>query len=201
MTILVTQKAPDFTAAAVLPNGDIEDQWHFEGETRGRYVVLMFYPLDFTFVCPSELIALHKRVEAFKERGADVVAVSIDSQFSHYRWRKTPINEGGIGEVAYTMVADVKHQICRAYGIEHPEAGVALRASFLIDQAGIVRHQSVNDLPLGRDMDEYLRLLDAWQHFEKHGEVCPAGWQAGDPSMRPDTSGVAEYLSKHEEDL
>lgn len=201
MTMLVTQKAPDFTAAAVLASGEIADQWHFESETKGRYVVLMFYPLDFTFVCPSELIALHKRVKAFNERGADVVAVSIDSQFSHYRWRQTPINEGGIGEVDYTMVADVKHEICRAYGIEHPEAGVALRASFLIDQAGVVRHQSVNDLPLGRDMDEYLRLLDAWQHFEKHGEVCPAGWQSGNASMRPDAEGVADYLSKHEEDL
>ena len=170
MTMIVTQKAPDFTAAAVLPTGEIVDQWHFEAESQGRYTLLMFYPLDFTFVCPSELIALSKRAEAFTQRGADIVAVSIDSQFSHYHWRNTPVNEGGIGSVAYTMVADVKHEICRAYGVEHPEAGVALRACFLIDQTGVVRHQSVNDLPLGRNMDEYLRLLDGWQHFEKHGE-------------------------------
>lgn len=201
MSILVTHRAPDFTAAAVLADGTIEESWSLHERCDGRYTLLVFYPLDFTFVCPSELIALSHRVSDFNERGADVVAVSIDSQFSHWRWRNTPINEGGIGAVNYTMVADVKHEICRAYGVEHPEAGVALRGTFLLDQSGIVRHQSVNDLPMGRDMDEYLRLLDAWQHFEKHGEVCPAGWRPGQASMKPNQEGVASYLAENEGEL
>ena len=198
MSILVTQQAPDFNTAVVLPNGEIQENWQFSEQTKGRYTLMVFYPLDFTFVCPSELIALSHRAEAFKERGADVLAVSIDSQFSHWRWRETSVNDGGIGPVAFTMLADVKHEICRAYGVEHPAAGVALRGTFLIDQAGVVRHQSVNDLPLGRDMDEYLRLLDAWQQFEKHGEVCPAGWRPGQATMKADAKGVADYLSEHE---
>lgn len=198
---LVTQKAPDFTSAAVLADGNIVDAWSFSDSTKGKSVLLAFYPLDFTFVCPSELIALSHRVPAFQERGAEVVTVSIDSQFTHWRWRNTPVDDGGIGEVAYTMVADVKHEICRAYGVEHPAAGVALRATFLIDQQGVIRHQSVNDLPLGRQMDEYLRLLDAWDHFEKHGEVCPAGWQKGQPSMKPDAKGVASYLAENKDQL
>jgi peroxiredoxin 2/4 len=198
MSILVTQQAPDFNTAVVLPNGEIQENWQFSEQTKGRYTLMVFYPLDFTFVCPSELIALSHRAEAFKERGADVLAVSIDSQFSHWRWRETPVNDGGIGPVAFTMLADVKHEICRAYGVEHPAAGVALRGTFLIDQTGVVRHQSVNDLPLGRDMDEYLRLLDAWQQFEKHGEVCPAGWRPGQATMKADAKGVADYLSEHE---
>jgi peroxiredoxin (alkyl hydroperoxide reductase subunit C) len=201
MSVLVTRQAPDFTAAAVLPTGEIVDQWNLAERSKGRYTVLAFYPLDFTFVCPSELIALSRRADAFAERGADVVAISIDSQFSHWRWRNTPVEDGGIGPVKYTMVADVKHEICRAYGIEHPDAGVALRGTFLIDQSGVVRHQSVNDLPLGRDMDEYIRLLDAWQFFEKNGEVCPAGWRPGRESMKPDAAGVAAYLAANEEEL
>lgn len=158
--------------------------------------MVFFYPLDFTFVCPSELIAFDKRMAAFTERGVKVVGVSIDSQFSHFAWRNTEVNRGGIGAVNYPLVADVKHEICKAYGIEHPEAGVALRASFLIDREGVVRHQVVNDLSLGRDIDEMLRVVDALKFHEEHGDVCPAGWRQGDRGMEATTEGVAEYLAE-----
>jgi len=162
--------------------------------------VLFFYPLDFTFVCPTEIIAHDKRLEEFKKRKVEVVAVSIDSQFSHHAWRNTPVNKGGIGEVQFPIVADVNHEITRAYGVEHP-ASIALRASFLIDKDGSVRHQVVNDLPLGRNVDEMLRVVDALQFHEKHGEVCPAGWQKGEDGMMPTADGVADYLSSHSEKL
>ena len=199
MSVLVTKEAPDFTAAAVLPDGSIKEDFKLS-DLRGKYVVLFFYPLDFTFVCPTEIIAHSKRMDEFKKRKVEVVAVSIDSQFSHHAWRNTPVNKGGIGEVQFPMVADVNHEITRAYGIEHP-ASIALRASFLIDKDGNVRHQVVNDLPLGRNVDEMLRLVDALQFHEKNGEVCPAGWQKGDDGMKATADGVADYLSSHSEDL
>ncbi len=168
----------------------------FSEFSEGRVTALVFYPLDFTFVCPSELIALDHRMETLRERSVEVLAVSIDSQFTHAAWRKTKIEDGGIGPVRYTMAADVKHEICQAYGVEHGD-GVALRATFLIDDKGIVRAQLVNDLPLGRNMDELLRLVDALAFHEEHGEVCPAGWQRGRAGMDASTDGVARYLAKH----
>ncbi len=199
MSILVTKEAPDFEAPAVMPNGTIEE--HFKlSDLRGKVVVLFFYPLDFTFVCPTEIIAHDRRIAQFKEKGVDVVGVSIDSQFTHFAWRNTALDDGGIGPISFPLVADVKHDITRAYGIEHPD-GVALRASFLIDKAGIVQHQVVNNLPLGRNVDEMLRMVDALQFFEENGEVCPAGWKMGSAGMTPTADGVAAYLSSEAEKL
>ena len=200
MSVLVTKEAPDFTAAAVLSDGTIKEDFKLS-DLKGKYVVLFFYPLDFTFVCPTELIAHDKRIEEFKKRDVEVVCVSIDSQFSHFAWRNTPAEKGGIGAIKYPMVADVKHEIARAYGIEFADAGVALRASFLIDKDGIVQHQAVNNLPLGRNVDEMLRIVDALQFHEQHGEVCPAGWQKGEDGMTPTADGVAGYLTSHSEKL
>jgi peroxiredoxin (alkyl hydroperoxide reductase subunit C) len=201
MSVLVGRPAPDFTAAAVLGNGEIVDTYNFAEATKGKYAAIVFYPLDFTFVCPSELIALDKRTAELNERGVEVIAVSIDSQFTHNAWRNTAINDGGIGQVKYTMIADVKHDICKAYDVEHPEAGVAFRGTFIIDKTGQVRHQTVNDLPLGRNMDELIRLVDALQFTEEHGEVCPAGWNKGDKGMDASTEGVAAYLSEEADKL
>lgn len=201
MSVLVGRPAPDFTAAAVLGNGEIVDTFTLSENIKGKKAVLFFYPLDFTFVCPSELIAFDKRYEEFKKRGVEVIGVSIDSQFSHNAWRNTPVNNGGIGPVKYTLVADVKHEICQAYDVEHPEDGVAFRGSFLIDAEGNVRHQVVNDLPLGRNVDEMLRMVDALNFHEEHGEVCPAGWQEGSKGMDASPEGVAKYLSENSDAL
>ncbi len=195
MSVLVTQPAPDFTAAAVMPDGSINEAFTLS-DLRGKYVVLFFYPLDFTFVCPSEIIAHDHRVSKFKELGVEVVGVSIDSQFSHFAWRETPVEKGGIGRVGFPLVADIKHEITQAYGIEHP-AGVALRGSFLIDKAGVVQAQIVNNLPLGREVDEMVRLVEALQFTEQHGEVCPAGWRKGQKGMKPTAEGVASYLAEN----
>ena len=201
MSILVGRKAPDFTAAAVLANGEINGQYQLSKALKDKYGLIFFYPLDFTFVCPSELIALDKRVAQFKERGVEVIAVSIDSHFTHNAWRNTPIAAGGIGQVGYTLVADINHSICQAYGVEHPEVGVALRGAFIIDKTGTVRSQVVNDLPLGRNIDELIRTVDALQFHEANGEVCPAGWKPGDKGMKPSTEGVAAYLAQNAEVL
>ena len=200
MSVLVTKEAPDFTAAAVMPDGTIKEDFKLS-DLRGKYVVLFFYPLDFTFVCPTEIIAHDKRIDEFKKRDVELVCVSIDSQFTHFSWRNTPVKKGGIGEIQYPMVADIKHEIVRAYGVEFEDAGVALRASFLIDKDGIVQHQVVNNLPLGRNVDEMLRVVDALQFHEQHGEVCPAGWQKGEDGMKPTADGVADYLSSHSKEL
>jgi len=197
MSVLVGRPAPDFTASAVLGSGEIVDEFSLSATTKGKYAVVFFYPLDFTFVCPSELIAFDHRLKEFSDRGVEVIGVSIDSHFSHNAWRNTAINDGGIGQVGYTLVADMKHEICQAYGVEHPEAGVAFRGTFLIDQNGQVRHQVVNDLPLGRDIDELLRMVDALQFHEEHGEVCPAGWKKGSKGMNASPDGVAAYLSEN----
>ncbi|WP_241639473.1 peroxiredoxin C [Rosenbergiella epipactidis] len=195
--VLVTRSAPDFTAAAVLGNGEIVENFNFHKHIAGKPAVLFFWPMDFTFVCPSELIAFDKRYAEFKQRGVEVVGVSFDSEFVHNAWRNTPIENGGIGKVQYAMVADIKREIQQAYGIEHPEAGVALRGSFLIDKDGAVRHQVVNDLPLGRNVDEMLRMVDALQFHEEHGEVCPAQWEKGKEGMGASPEGVAKYLSQN----
>ena len=199
--VLVTRQAPDFTSSAVLGNGEIVNNFNFKKHVNGKAAVLFFYPLDFTFVCPSELIAFDHRYEEFKKRGVEVVGVSIDSEFPHNAWRNTPTENGGIGAVKYALAADVKHEIAKAYGIEHPEEGVALRASFLIDKNGVVRHQIVNDLPLGRNIDEMLRMVDALQFHEEHGEVCPAQWEKGKEGMKDSPEGVAKYLKQNADKL
>ncbi|HVP13653.1 MAG TPA: peroxiredoxin [Phycisphaerae bacterium] len=194
MCDLVTKDAPDFTAQAVMPNNTI-------GEVklssfRGNYVVLFFYPLDFTFVCPSEIIAFDKKLTAFKERNCEVISVSVDSAYTHMAWKNTPRNEGGLGDVQFPMVADLDKNISRAYGVLFNES-IALRGLFLIDKNGKIRHAVINDLPLGRNVDEALRMVDALQHFEKHGEVCPANWKPGEEAMKPTHEGVSKYLAKH----
>ena len=196
MSFLVTQEAPDFKASAVMGNNSIVEDFTLS-KYRGQYVVLFFYPLDFTFVCPSEIIAFDKAYGKFKERNAEVIGVSVDSQYSHFAWKNTPVNQGGIGQVAFPLVADLNKQISRDYGVLLDNA-VALRGLFLIDRQGVVRHAVVNDLPLGRNVDEAIRMLDALQFNEKYGEVCPANWSAGDEGMKPTSEGVAEYLGKHE---
>ncbi len=195
MGVLVGKKAPDFTVPAVMSDGSIVDAFTFSEAIRGKYGLLFFYPLDFTFVCPSELIALDHRIDAFKERDVEVVGVSIDSHFTHNAWRNTPVDQGGIGPVRYTLAADMTHGICQSYDVES-EGGVAFRGAFLIDKNGLVRSQIVNDLPLGRNMDELLRLVDALQFHEQHGDVCPAGWSKGDKGMTASPDGVARYLSE-----
>lgn len=195
MGVLVGRQAPNFTAAAVLGNGQIVEDFRLDSAIRGKYAVIFFYPLDFTFVCPSELIAFDHRIEEFRKRNVEVIGISIDSHYTHNAWRNTPIEKGGIGPVRYTLVADMNHAICKAYDVETPDGNVAFRGTFLIDKSGIVRHQVVNDLPLGRNIDETLRMVDALQFTEQHGEVCPAGWKEGDKGMRADPQGVAEYLA------
>ncbi|MCB1663798.1 MAG: peroxiredoxin C [Pseudomonadales bacterium] len=201
MSVLVGRPAPDFTAPAVLGSGEIVDGYNLSEAINGKYAVIFFYPLDFTFVCPSELIAFDHRYQAFAERGVEVIGVSIDSHFTHNAWRNTPVDKGGIGQVQYTLVADVKHSICQDYGVEHPAAGVAFRGSFLIDKQGQVRHQVVNDLPLGRNVDEMIRMVDALQFHEEHGEVCPAGWNKGKKGMNASPDGVAAYLAENADSL
>jgi len=200
MAVLVGKKAPDFTAVAVMGDNDMDENFNLSAYTKDKYAVIFFYPLDFTFVCPSELLAFDHRLAEFQKRNVEVIGVSIDSHFTHLAWKNTAINNGGIGKVGYPLVADIKHEICKAYDVE-AEGGVAYRGSFLIDKSGVVRHQVVNDLPLGRNVDEMLRMVDALQFTEVHGEVCPAGWKHGDEGMKASTSGVAEYLAKHGETL
>jgi len=197
MGVLVGRKAPDFTAAAVLGDGSIVDVYRFSEATNGKYAVVFFWPLDFTFVCPSELIAFDHRLQEFQSRKVEVIGVSVDSQFTHNAWRNTPVKLGGIGPVGYTMVADLSHAICKAYDVETPDGTRALRGSFLIDRSGVVQHQVVNHLPLGRNVDEMLRMVDALQFFEEHGEVCPAGWQKGAKGMKETPAGVAAYLAEN----
>jgi len=198
--MLVTNKAPDFTATAVLGDNQIVDNFNLYENFGPKGTVVFFYPLDFTFVCPSEIIAFDKRLEEFKNRGISVVGVSIDSQFSHFAWKNTPVNQGGIGQVRFPLVADITKQISRDYDVLFKE-GVALRGSFLIDKDGTVRHAVINDLPLGRNIDEMLRMIDTMLFTNEYGEVCPAGWQKGDKGMTASTEGVADYLAHNSEKL
>jgi peroxiredoxin (alkyl hydroperoxide reductase subunit C) len=195
MFTLIQKPAPDFSAEAVLPNGDFTEL-SLSSFRDKKYVALFFYPLDFTFVCPSEIIAFSNRAKAFAERDTQIIGISVDSKFSHHAWRNTPINAGGIGPIEFPLVSDITKEIARDYGVLVNDA-VALRGTFLIDKSGIVRHATLNDLPLGRNVDETLRLIDALQHTEAHGEVCPAGWQKGKEGMRPNASGVATYLANN----
>jgi peroxiredoxin 2/4 len=193
-TTLVTQEAPDFVAQAVLPDNNIAELKL--SSYRGKYVCLFFYPLDFTFVCPSEIIAFDKQLNAFKEKNCQIIGVSVDSQFTHLAWKNTPRNQGGLGNVQFPLVSDLNKNIARSYGVLINDS-IALRGLFLIDKTGIVRHAVINDLPLGRNVDEAMRMLDALQYFEKHGEVCPANWHPGEEAMKPNREGVAKYLAKH----
>jgi peroxiredoxin (alkyl hydroperoxide reductase subunit C) len=195
MSTLVTKKAPEFTATTVMPDNTIKEDFKLS-DYKGKYVVLFFYPLDFTFVCPSEILAFNRKLDEFKKRDAEVVGVSIDSQFTHFAWRNTEPKKGGIGEIGFPLVADITKNISRDYGVLFDDA-VALRGLFLIDKEGIVRHSTINDLPLGRNVDEALRMVDALQYFEAHGEVCPANWKPGEEAMKPTAEGVAEYLANH----
>ena len=195
MRTLVQNPAPDFKAQVVMPDNQIEEKTLTELRG-GNYAVLFFYPLDFTFVCPSEIIAFDKKLDEFKKRDCEVIGVSVDSHFTHLAWKNTPRDKGGIGNIQYPLVADLDKKIADAYGVLI-EMGVSLRGLFLIDKEGIVRHAVINDLPLGRNIDEAVRMLDALQFSEKHGEVCPANWREGEEAMKPTAAGVAEYLSKH----
>ncbi len=199
--MLVTKKAPDFTANAVLGNNEIVDNFNLYENFGEKGTVLFFYPLDFTFVCPSEIIAFDHRLDEFTSRGVNVIGCSVDSHFTHLAWKNTPVEKGGIGQVRYPLVADLTKQIARDYDVLLEDAGVALRGSFLIDTDGTIRHAVINDLPLGRNIDEMIRMIDAMHFTNEHGEVCPAGWHKGEEGMKADPNGVAEYLAKHAEEL
>lgn len=194
MSWIVTKEAPDFTAQAVMPDntfGDITLSSY-----RGKYVVLFFWPLDFTFVCPSEIIAFDKALGEFHSRNTEVLGVSIDSHFTHMAWKNTPVGQGGIGNVRFPMVSDLSKQISEQYGVLFNDS-IALRGLFLIDREGVIRHAVINDLPLGRNVEEALRMVDALQYHEEHGEVCPANWKPGEEAMKPTAEGVSEYLAAH----
>ena len=193
MPAQVQKEAPDFTATAVV-NEQFNDKFKLS-DYRGKYVVLFFYPLDFTFVCPTEIVAFNDRLQEFKSRGAEVIGCSIDSQFSHLAWIQTPREKGGLGGLNYPLVADLTKKISADYGVLL-DGGIALRGTFLIDKQGVVRAMTVHDLPLGRSVDEALRVLDALQHFEKYGEVCPAGWTKGAPTIKPGVKESKDYFEK-----
>ena len=193
MSTLVTKQAPDFTAKAVMGDNSIVDLTL--SASKGKNVILFFYPLDFTFVCPSEIIAFDKKLKEFKVKNTFVIGVSVDSHFTHLAWKQTPVNKGGIGEIGYPLVSDLNKNISRSYGVLFDES-IALRGLFLIDKAGVVRHEVINDLPLGRSVDEALRMVDALTFHEEHGEVCPANWKHGESGMKPTAAGVADYLGK-----
>jgi len=214
--MLVTKPAPNFTATAVMPDNSFKEI--SLSDYKGKKVVLFFYPLDFTFVCPTEILAFDHRIEEFKKRGVEVLGCSVDSHFSHWAWRNVETNKGGIGQIAYPLVADIDKSIARNFDVlvgaeaatvltESDEqettvgGGVALRASFLIDEDGNIAHSVINNLDLGRNVDEMIRMVDALNFFQKNGQVCPAGWQDGDDGMTGSTDGVADYLSKHAEKL
>lgn len=194
MSFLVTKKAPDFRAQAVMPDNTFKEI--SLSDYAGKYVILFFYPMDFTFVCPTEIIAFDRKLDEFKKRGVEVVGVSVDSKHTHYAWKNTPVEKGGIGNIQYPLVADITKKISIDYGVLF-ENSVALRGLFLIDKEGIVRHAVVNDDPLGRSVDEALRTVDAWLHFEKYGQVCPADWKQGDDAIEATADGVASYLAEH----
>ncbi|WP_270983450.1 peroxiredoxin [Campylobacter upsaliensis] len=198
--MIVTKKALDFTAPAVLGNNEIVNDFNLYKNIGSKGAVVFFYPKDFTFVCPSEIIAFDKRYDEFKKRGIEVIGISGDNEFSHFAWKNTPINQGGIGQVKFPLVADLTKQIARNFDVLFAEA-VALRGSFLLDADGTVRHAAINDLPLGRNIDEMLRMVDTMLFTNEHGEVCPAGWNKGDEGMKADPKGVAEYLGKNENKL
>ncbi len=207
MGILIGKKAPTFTTQAVLANGEVVGDYDFGAAINGKYAVVFFYPLDFTFVCPSEIIAMANRTAKLNELGCEVVGISVDSHWTHNAWRNTSVNEGGIGAVPFTLAADMTREIASDYGVlaegegHYYPNGVAMRGTFVIDQSGTVRHMVVNDEPLGRNMDDVVRVVEALQFFEQNGQVCPAGWNKGDDGMVNTPSGVASYLADNAENL
>ena len=198
---LIGQKAPDFTTQAIMPDNTIDEKFTFSDYLKDSYGWIFFYPLDFTFVCPSEILAHNNRLKEFEERHTKIISVSVDSQYTHLAWKNTPVEKGGLGQIQFPMVADLTKEIAESYGVLIPDQGVALRGSFLIDKQGIVRHQVINDLPLGRNVDEALRMIDALLFHEEHGEVCPAGWQKGKKGMNANPEGVAKYLAEESDKL
>ena len=194
MCTLVTREAPDFIANAVMPDNSFKELKL--SSYRGKYVVLFFYPLDFTFVCPSEIVAFDAALDKFQRKNTQVLGASVDSHYTHLAWKNTPRKEGGIGQIRYPLISDLTKSISKDYGVLF-EGGVALRGLFLIDKEGKVRHALINDLPIGRSVDEALRTLDALQFHEQHGDVCPANWHEGEEAMKPTAEGVAQYLAKH----
>ena len=194
MSALVAKPAPNFTAQAVMPDGSFKEIKL--SDYKGKYVILFFYPLDFTFVCPTEIIAFSNSMDEFKKRNTEVLGVSVDSHFSHLAWRNTDRKNGGLGYIAYPLVAHLNKKITYDYGVMH-EAGIAFRGLFLIDKEGVVQHQVINNLPLGRNIEEALRMVDALQFHENNGEVCPANWKSGEDGMKPDPSGSKTYFDKH----
>jgi len=195
MSHLIAKEAPDFTASAVMEDDRVESRFTLSS-LRGRYVILFFYPLDFTFVCPSEILAFDEKLKEFKSRDGEVIGVSVDSVYTHLAWKRTPVDQGGIGQIRYPLVSDLKREIARSYGVLTDDE-VALRGLFLIDRQGIIRHAVLNDLPLGRSVAEALRMLDALRFHDEHGQVCPANWQKGEEGMKPTRQGVVDYLSKY----
>jgi len=195
MAFLVTKEAPDFRATAVREDGTIDEDFQLSA-LRGRYVFLLFYPMDFTFVCPTEILAFDDKLGELAERDCAVVGVSVDSPYTHLAWRRTPVEEGGIGPIGFPLVSDMSRAISRAYGVLFDEE-IALRGLFLVDREGVVRHAIVNDDPIGRSVDEAVRTLDALRFHDEHGEVCPANWKKGKKAMKPTTEGVIDYLSKY----
>lgn len=194
MMNLIAKEAPDFTAEAVMADNSIEPRFSLSS-LRGKYVILFFYPLDFTFVCPTEILAFNEKLDEIRSRSAEVVGVSVDSAYTHLAWKKTPVDKGGIGQIRYPLVSDLRKDISRDYGVLM-EDGVALRGLFLIDREGVIRHVVLNDLPLGRSVAEAVRMLDALRFFEEKGRLCPANWEKGNEGMEGSTSGVIDYLSK-----
>lgn len=194
--MIVTNKAVDFTATAVLGNNEIVQDFNLYKNIGEKGAVVFFYPKDFTFVCPSEIIAFDHRYQDFKSKGIEVIGVSCDSEFTHLAWKNTPVNAGGIGKVQFPLVSDITKDIARSFDVLFGNA-VALRGSFLLDKDGTVRHAVINDLPLGRNIDEMLRMVDTMLFTNEHGEVCPAGWHKGDAGMKADPKGVADYLGKN----
>jgi peroxiredoxin (alkyl hydroperoxide reductase subunit C) len=202
MSILIGKKAPDFTVPAVLGNNKIVENFNLMESIKDKYGLVFFYPLDFTFVCPSELIALDNRFKQFEDLNVAVIGISIDSHFTHNAWRNTPVSDGGIGHVKYTLASDMTHSICRSYGVQATDlGGLAYRGAFLIDRSGIIRAQMVNDLPIGRNIDEIIRLFEAIQFHEENGDVCPSGWMKGDIGIKESSSGISEYLGKYSKEL
>ncbi len=197
---LISKLAPNFTAKAVMKDNVIENSFNLKQYLSGHKGILFFYPLDFSFVCPSEIIAFNNRINIFSELHTRVVGVSVDSQYSHYAWRNTPVEQGGIGEIQFPIVSDIKKTIASDYGVLHEE-GIALRGSFLIDEDFRIRHYVINDFPLGRNIDEIIRMIEAWDYYRKYGDVCPAGWQKGDLGMKPTEKGVSSYLSEYHKKL
>ena len=194
MTTLVTQPAPDFTATAVLADDTVDEQFTL-ASYRGRYTLLLFYPVDFSFVCPTEILAFNQALPEFQSRDTDVIGISVDSHYSHLAWKRTAVEAGGIGTIDFPLVSDLSKDIARSYGVLFDNE-VALRALFLLDREGVVRHAMVNDLPLGRSVDEALRMVDALRFYDERGQVCPANWSDGRDGMAASQDGVVDYLSR-----